>query len=96
MKWFVFLFSFYYNFCNRCVSYGVLTHEEAERLYENMVDRKKSNRLSGGVPASPVKSSNSKKSSKPNKVKKARILKEEDFDPDMQVSSGDGIGRTSL
>ena len=60
------------------------------------MDRKKSNRLSGGVPAtSPVKSSN-KKSSKPNKVKKARILKEEDFDPDMQVSSGDGIGRTSL
>lgn len=71
----------YYHYC--CL---------AERLFEIVVERKRSNKMSGGVVQSPMKTT--KKPMK--KVKKARLSSEEGFDPDMQVSSGDAVGRGSL
>jgi hypothetical protein len=79
-------------FC-RCVSYGVLPHDEAERLYDIVSERKRSNRMPGGAMQSPAKPS---KKAPTKKVKKARLSSEEGFDPDMQVSSGDAVGRGSL
>jgi hypothetical protein len=71
----------------RCVNYGVLPHDEAERLFEKVTKRKRKQRLGGGAASpSPVK----------KKKKKAKVLKEEAVDPEMQVSSGEAIGRASL
>lgn len=74
------------------MSYGVLPHDEAERLFDIVSERKKNIRINGGM-SSPV---SSKKSSQMKKTKKARVMKDEGFDPDMQISSGDAIGRASL
>jgi hypothetical protein len=64
----------------------VLSQKEAARLYEKMTDRK---RKKGGAVSSPSPA-------KKPKNKKARMIKEEQVDPDLQVSSGDGIGVASL
>jgi hypothetical protein len=75
------------------VSYGILPADEAARLHDIVAERKRSGRVSGAM-SSPVKSSS--KSNQTKKVKKAKIYDDDGFDPDMQISSGDGIGRTSL
>jgi hypothetical protein len=76
----------------RCVQYGVLPLEEAERLHQIVVERKRQLRLGGGVAAAALPTSGSKP-----KKKKARVIKEEGFhDPDMAVSGGEGIGRTVI
>jgi hypothetical protein len=75
----------------RCVNYGVLPHNEAEKLYKIVTERKRSARL-GTTSSSPS----------PQKVmlkkKKVKILKEEAYDdPDVVVSKGgDGIGTATL
>jgi hypothetical protein len=72
----------------------VLPFDEADRLFDIVTERKRSNRMSGVVPSqSPVKAT--KKHLK-NKVKKSRISKDDGFDPDMQTSSGDALGISSL
>lgn len=73
---------------SRCVAYGVLPHDEAERLNKIVSERKKHKRLNGGT-ASPMKSPAKKK-------KKTKIVKDEAINPDMQVSGGDGIGTAIL
>jgi hypothetical protein len=55
-------------------------------LYKKILKRK------GKTPGASVSSPSPAKKKKP----KARILEDEGVDPDMQVSSGDGIGRTVL
>ena len=65
------------------MSYGVLPHDEAEKLYKKVLKRKKG----GGAVAStssapaPVK-----------KKKKAKVIKEEGYDPDMQSSGAEAVG----
>jgi hypothetical protein len=76
-------------FGNRCVSYGVLPHDEAERLHKKVTDRKRQMRLGGGSAAtSPARKTSVKA--------KKRVIKEERFEPDLQVSGGDGIGTAVL
>lgn len=66
-----------------CVAYGVLSYKESKRLSEKVLNRKRQQR---GLPAaSPTK-----------KAKKPKIIKEEGTEPDLQVSSGDGVGTMSL
>jgi len=65
----------------RCVAYGVLPDEEAEKLNKVLIKRKKEMR--GGVASpSPAK----------KKKTKARVIKEEVDDVDMQVSGADRVG----
>jgi hypothetical protein len=72
-----------------CVSYGVLPHDEAERLHKKVTDRKRQMRLGGGSAAtSPARKTSVKA--------KKRVIKEERFEPDLQVSGGDGIGTAVL
>ena len=72
----------------RCISYGVLPHNEAKRLFKVVLDRKKSGRGSAISSPSPVK----------RKPKKAKILKDDaHYDADFVVSGGgDGIGTMTL
>jgi hypothetical protein len=71
-----------------CVSYGVLDDDEAERLWKKVTNRKRSNGNPNRSPE-PTAKKNPKK-------KKPRILQDDGVEPDLQVSSGDGIGLTSL
>jgi hypothetical protein len=66
----------------------VLPHEEAEKLNKRVTEYKRKVRLAGGAAVSSAPD-------KP-KRKKAKIVKDHAVDPDMAVSSGDGIGRASL
>jgi hypothetical protein len=70
----------------RCVHYGVLPQDEAERLHEIVTERKRANRL--GISSPPPQ----------KKQKKVKVLKEEGYDdPDVAVSfSGEGVGRVTL
>ena len=71
----------------RCVSYGVLPHDEAKRLFKVVLDRKKSGRGSAISSPSPVK----------RKPKKAKILNDDaPFDAELVGSGGDGIGTMTL
>jgi hypothetical protein len=72
-----------------CVAYGVLPHDEAEKLNKRVTEHKRKVRMSGGAVAAPAAASKPKK-------KKARVIREEAVDPDLVVSGGDGVGRASL
>ena len=70
----------------RCVSYGVLPHDEAKRLFKVVLDRKRHGRSAASSP-SPVR----------KKPPKAKILKDEGlYDADFVVSGSDGIGTATL
>jgi hypothetical protein len=70
----------------RCVSYGVLPHDEAKRLFKVVLDRKRHGRSAASSP-SPVR----------KKPPKAKILKDEGlYEADFVVSGGDGIGTATL
>jgi hypothetical protein len=75
----------------RCVHYGVLPHDEAERLHSIVTERKRAMRLGGGVISSPSPAAKKKK-------KKPKLLQDEAHDdPDVVVSfRGDGIGEAAL
>jgi hypothetical protein len=73
-----------------CVSYGVLPHDEAEKLNKKVTEHKRKIRMAGGAVAAPPVAA-----SKPKK-KKARVMREEAIDPDLVASGGDGVGRASL
>ncbi len=72
-----------------CVAYGVLPHDEAEKLNKKVTEHKRKIRMSGGAVAAPAAASKPKK-------KKARVMREEAVDPDLVASGSDGIGRASL
>lgn len=71
--------------------YGVLPHDEAERLHTIVTERKRTMRLGGGTISSPPPAAQKKK-------KKAKLLQDEaNDDPDVVVSfRGDGIGEATL
>lgn len=77
-----------YSSRHRCVEYGVLPHDEAERVYQLVLERKRK----GGSSIAVSSSSTPKK----KKKKKPTIVKDEGVDPDMQVSGGDAIGKAVL
>ena len=65
----------------------MLSHEKAKKLFKIITERKRSIKAGGGAASPrPVQ----------KKQKRARIVKEEAVDPDMQISSGDGIGTASF
>lgn len=67
---------------SRCVAYGILPEEEAEKVYKKVLKRKK-----GGISSSVSSPARLNK-----KKKKGKVIKEESADPGMQVSGGSGIG----
>ena len=69
-----------------CVSYGVLSSKEAEKVHKKVVERKRKQK--GGMSTSPVKPKKTKK--------KSTMVKEESVDPDLQISGGDAVGRAIL
>lgn len=68
----------------RCLAYGVLSHKKAEKLQEIVLERKKNVRLGGGG-TSPAP-----------KKKKAKLIKEEAVDPDIQESGAERVGSAVL
>ena len=72
----------------RCVDYGVLPREEAERYHRICLQRKGKLKASGAASPSPAP--------KAAKKPKPRVVKEELDLPDMQVSGGDAIGQAIL
>ena len=84
-EWRRFKFSFidfiHTHIIYRCVAYGVLPEEEAEKLNKKVSLQKK--KMRGGV-ASPAPAA--------KKKKKAKIMKEEDDDMDMQASGAERVG----
>jgi hypothetical protein len=79
---------------SRCVYYGVLPHDEADRLNKIVTERKRAARL--GTQGSPSPQHATKKPIKKKKV--VKVLKDDSYDdPDMIISSGgDGIGIATL
>ena len=69
-----------------CVNYGVLPEEEAAKLYKKMLKRKKN----GGTAAS------SSSSAPVKKKKKAKVIKEEGFDPGMQLAGAEAVGSSVI
>jgi hypothetical protein len=76
--------------CIRCVAFGVLPEDEAEKLYKKVLKRKK-----GGYAVS-SSTAVSSKNSPAKKKKKPKVIKEEDADPDMQLSGAQEVGRAVL
>jgi hypothetical protein len=70
----------------RCVEYGILPEQEAEQLCKKILKRK------GKSPGSVVSSPTPVK----KKKKAVKVMGDDGADPDMQISSGDGIGRVVL
>ncbi len=68
---------------HRCVSYGVLPYNEAEKIFQVVAKRKKQQR--GGASSPAVAPAAAKK-------KKAKLVKEEEGDPDMAISGEERIG----
>ncbi|GKY95094.1 hypothetical protein MPSEU_000473400 [Mayamaea pseudoterrestris] len=68
-----------------CVDYGVLSVDEAEKVYNICLKRKGKLKVLSSPSPPPKK-----------KKTKAKVIKEETDGPDLQVSGGDGIGRVVL
>jgi hypothetical protein len=84
-----------------CVRFGVLQHDEAERLNKIVMNRKRKGGSSAGTPQKATSSASAAAPAaadkmKKKKKKKAKILSEDGYDPEMQASSGDAIGRAAL
>jgi hypothetical protein len=75
----------------RCVYYGVLSHKEAERLNQVVVERKRNARMGISTTSSPASQPKPKK-------KKVKVEKDEAVDdPDMMPSrGGEAVGLASL
>jgi len=70
---------------NRCLAYGVLSHKKSEKLFAIVSERKTNQRTGGSTASSPAP-----------KKKKAKIVKEEAVDPDMQSSGAELVGSAVL
>jgi hypothetical protein len=68
------------------VYYGVLPEDEAERLNQVVMKRKKNMRLSGEALPSPAK----------KKMKKPKVIKDEAVDPEMQTWGAERVGSAVL
>lgn len=86
-----------------CVRFGVLHHDEAERLNKIVTNRKRKGGGTGGTGSTPQKAASSSTSAaaaaaaaKKKKKKKAKILSEDGYDPELQASGGDAIGKSTL
>lgn len=98
MSLFIYLFVYFHILCLldlllllRCVDYGILPIEEAEKLHQKCLKRK--GKLKGTASAlSPVKDT---LVTKRKKKKKAKLLADDDG-PDMQILSGDAVGKVVL
>jgi hypothetical protein len=86
-----------------CVRFGVLHHDEAERLNKIVTNRKRKG--GSGMGSTPQKTASSSSSAaaasasagaKKKKKKKAKILSEDGYDPELQASGGDAIGKSTL
>eukprot|EP00934_Nitzschia_sp_Nitz4_P008144 Nitzschia sp. Nitz4//scaffold358_size24170//23661//24089//NITZ4_008436-RA/size24170-augustus-gene-0.49-mRNA-1//-1//CDS//3329549017//8134//frame0 len=69
-----------------CLSYGVLSQKKAAKLFAIVSERKKQLRTGGTSAASPAR---------PAK-KKAKIIKDEGVDPDIQSSGVEAVGSAVL
>lgn len=78
-------------FHERCISYGILPNDEAEHIWQKLQERKRRLKMGGGDLTPPPAA---KKKSKG--VKSSKAIKEEGYDPELQISAGDAIGRASL
>ena len=65
----------------------MLSHKKAEKLQEIVLERKKNVRLGGGAQGA---------TSPAPKKKKAKIIKEEAVDPDIQESGAERVGSAVL
>lgn len=69
-----------------CVAYGVLTTQEAEKIYKMVLKRKKK------VPAASAFKTKSKSKTKVVKKEKKGVIKEEVADVGMDMGGSEGIG----
>ena len=76
---------------HRCVAYGVLPEDEAEKVYKKVLKRKK-----GGSGYAVASASTASSKSPAKKKKKAKVIKDDDADPDMQTSGAQEVGRVVL
>eukprot|EP00577_Skeletonema_sp_RCC1716_P024863 CAMPEP_0113424500 /NCGR_PEP_ID=MMETSP0013_2-20120614/29631_1 /TAXON_ID=2843 ORGANISM="Skeletonema costatum, Strain 1716" /NCGR_SAMPLE_ID=MMETSP0013_2 /ASSEMBLY_ACC=CAM_ASM_000158 /LENGTH=119 /DNA_ID=CAMNT_0000312523 /DNA_START=75 /DNA_END=434 /DNA_ORIENTATION=- /assembly_acc=CAM_ASM_000158 len=76
-----------------CVSYGVLSEEDAAKIYKKILKRKAAAKSVGGGSSSPVKSEKKKSSSK-KKAKK--VMDDVEFDAGMGAGGDEGIGIGAL
>jgi xanthine dehydrogenase molybdopterin-binding subunit B len=81
-----------------CVRFGVLHHDEAERLNKIVTNRKRKGGGSGGTPQKAASSTTSAATAAAanKKKKKAKILPDDGYDPELQASGGDAIGKSTL
>ncbi|KAL7474722.1 hypothetical protein ACHAWX_000038 [Stephanocyclus meneghinianus] len=77
----------------RCLAYGVLPEEEAEKVYKVVLKRKGLKKSTSGTTPPPT-STASKSSTKKKKVKK--ILDDVEYDAGMGAGGDEGIGITGL
>ena len=75
-----------------CVSYGVLSEEDAAKIYKKILKRKAAAKSVGGS-SSPVKSEKKKSASK-KKAKK--VMDDVEFDAGMGAGGDEGIGIGAL
>jgi hypothetical protein len=73
-----------------CVAYGVLSIQEAEKLYKLVLKRKNK------VPSASASKTKSGGNSKVVKNKKRKVVKEEADDVGMDVGGSEGIGGVTL
>ena len=71
------------------MNYGVLPHKKAAKLHAIVLERKKQQRVGG------MSTPGSGSTSAPKK-KKAKIVKEEAVDTDLQLPGGEGIASANL
>lgn len=74
----------------RCIAYGVLSEEEASKVYKLIVKRKGSKKTSSSSPAKPSSSAGAKK-------KKSKIVMDDvEYDAGMGAGGDEGIGVTAM
>jgi hypothetical protein len=76
---------------HRCVAYGVLSEEEAAKVYKKCIKRKESKKSSNNSPQKPSSSSLGAK-----KKKAKKVLGDVEYDAGMGVGGDEGIGVTGL
>ncbi|KAL7503540.1 hypothetical protein ACHAXN_004647 [Cyclotella atomus] len=73
-----------------CIAYGVLSEEEASKVYKLIVKRKGSKKPSSSSPAKPSSSAGAKK-------KKSKIVMDDvEYDAGMGAGGDEGIGVTAM
>jgi len=76
-------------YVKRCVDYGVLSHEEAARLYKVITKRKGKGGGGSSSASSPAPAAKKKKM-------KVKVVRDDAVDVGMQTSGADAVGQTVL